>query len=284
MAQETPYVVKANGKKEPFDILKLEHSLRNADATPDTLQKITKHIIQELEDGMTTQDIYKHAFSLLHNIERRSALKYSMRRAVMDLGPSGFPFERLVAEIFKQKGYEAVTDKIVEGSCSDHEVDVVAWKPDSLIMCEAKFHGQLGLKSDLKTILYVKARFDDLSKKTYTFGAEPQPLSEGWLVTNTKFTITAIKYAECQGMKAIGWNYPLDGNLHDLIDSTGLHPLTCLHSLSDHDKKELLSKNIILCKNLVEDPSILVGLGLNDANIEAVLEEIALVGEMGIGA
>ncbi len=277
MNDQQIFITKANGKREAFDIQKLEHSLEQASAAPATIEKVVSHVLQELEDGMSTKEIYRHAFELLHKIEKKVAIRYSVRRAIMDLGPSGFPFEKYVAEIFKKLGYEAVTDQIVHGACVEHEVDVVAWKPSNLIMCEVKFHNELGMKSDLKVVLYVKARFDDLAKATYNYGGEQRALNEGWLITNTKFTISAIKYAECKNLKIVGWNYPLDGNLHDMIESAEVHPLTCLHSLSEHDKKTLIQKGIVLCKTLQKDPNILKELRLSEANIEAINEEIEFI-------
>ncbi|MDQ3076594.1 MAG: restriction endonuclease [bacterium] len=272
-------ITKANGQSEPFDIEKLGNSFKRAKVSKPVADQITHHILQELEEGMTTKEIYRHAFSLLHKLEHRTALRYSLRKAILDLGPSGFPFEQMVAEILKSLGYTTLTDQMVKGRCADHEVDVVAWKPGSLIMSEVKYHGQEGLKSDLKIVLYVKARFDDLSKMMHDYGTHPQELTEGWLVTNTKFTTTAIKYAECQNLKVIGWNYPLDGNLHDFIDAAQLHPLTCLHTLSEHDKKALLDRKIVLCKTLEEDKSILKSIGLSETNAEAVLEEIKMISQ-----
>ncbi len=277
MSTKEIFITKANGEKEPFEIEKLEESLLRAHASKNNIQQITSRIIQELEDGMSTQDIYKHAFTLLQQIEKKASIHYSLRRAVFELGPSGFPFEKLIAEVFKEKGYETKTDQMVKGHCVEHEVDVVAWKDKELVMCEAKYHSQVGMKSDLKVILYVKARFDDLAKAQFTYNAEPQTLSEGWLVTNTKFTSSAIKYAECQGIKAVGWNYPMEGSLNDLMEESNIYPLTCLHSLSDHDKKALLEKGVVVCKDLVKDETLLSSVGLSQVNIDAVKEEIALL-------
>ncbi len=279
MTEQKILITKANGSKEPFDIQKLEHSLEHAKASRASIEKVVSHILQEVEEGMTTQEIYKHAFDLLHKIEKKVALRYSLRRALMDFGPSGFPFEKYVAEIFKKLGYETITDQLVNGKCVEHEVDVVAWKPDNLTMCEVKFHNQVGLKSDLKVVLYVKARFDDLYKATFNYGGQERTLSEGWLITNTKFTISAVKYAECQNLKIVGWNYPLDGNLHDLIEMNEMHPITCLNSLSEHDKKTLIQQGVVLCKTVQQDRKLLEAIGLSSANIEAVLEEIVSLAE-----
>lgn len=268
------YVVKADGTKELFDVDKLERSLKKAGASSRTVMEIINHISDHLRNDITTHEIYKHAFELLDKEEKPIALKYSLKRAIMDLGPSGFPFEDFVAEILRKKGYTAETGKIVKGFCVEHEIDVVAWNNEKLIMIEAKFHNELGVKSDLKIALYVKARFDDLRKMTFRYGKERQ-LDEGWLVTNTKFTSTAIEYGSCQGgLRMIGWNYPPVGNLHDMILESKLHPITCLVSLNGREKKVLLDKGLVLCKSISEDPDVLAVIGLNSAKIQKVLDEI----------
>ena len=115
------------------------------------------------------------------------AVGYSIRRALLEMGPDGFPFEKLVSRLFQIWGYETLTDQTCLGTCVAHEVDVVAWKDDELSMVEAKFHNEFGLKSDLKVALYVKARYDDLAKTVFDYGGKKRILSsEGhWLVTNT---------------------------------------------------------------------------------------------------
>ncbi|MDB5194256.1 MAG: ATP-cone protein [Parcubacteria group bacterium] len=208
---------KANGQKEAFNVEKLRSSLVNSGATDDAAEKVIDHIIAELHDGMSTSDIYKHAFEILAGLNQHIAKSYSLRRAVMHIGPTGFPFEKLVAEVFKEKGYEVTTDQTVMGKCVAHEVDVVAWNEDKLIMCEAKFHNELGTKSDIKVALYVKARFDDLKHGTFDYGKPGRKLDQGILITNTKFSSTAIQYGECENLTMIGWNYPEKGNLNQMI-------------------------------------------------------------------
>ena len=186
----------------------------------------------------------------------------------------GLPFEDFVAEILRVKGFKAETGKIIRGFCVEHEVDVVAWNNEKLIMVEAKFHNELGVKSDLKIALYVKARFDDLGKMTFKYDRE-RKLDEGWLVTNTKFTSTAIEYGSCQGgMRMIGWNYPPVGNLHDMIIESKLHPLTCLTSINGREKKLFLDRGIVLCKTILDNPDLLYATGLNDVKAKKVIEEI----------
>lgn len=268
------YVLKADGTRELFDTSKLESSLKRAGASSKAVEEILGHITEGLDGEITTHEIYKRAFDLLGNIEKPIALKYSLKRAIMELGPSGFPFEDFIAEIFRGQGLEAETGKMVKGFCVEHEIDVVAWDDKKLLMVEAKFHNELGIKSDLKVILYVKARFDDLLKMKFNYGKE-RNLDEAWLITNTKFTSTAIEYGSCQGgIKMIGWNYPPVGNLHDMILESKLHPLTCLTSLNGREKKALLDQGIVLCKTISENKSLLETIGLGSEKIDSVLEEI----------
>ncbi len=274
MSNSPIYVLKANGDRELFDVKKLEYSLKRAGASSLSAEQVIEHIRQNLTQDITTHEIYHHAFELLHKEVKPVAFRYSLKRAIMELGPSGFPFEDFVAEIFRAKGFQAETGKIIRGFCVEHEVDVVAWNDEKLIMVEAKFHNVLGVKSDLKVALYVKARFEDLAKMTFHYGKD-RKLDEGWLVTNTKFTSTAIEYGSCQGgMKMIGWNYPPVGNLHDMIVEAKLHPLTCLTSMNGHEKKLFLDQGIVLCKTLRENPELLSGEGFNEVKSKKIVEEI----------
>lgn len=274
MNTEPLYVKKADGKKELFDEAKLETSLKKAGAGSLAVKQIIEHVKAHVGKETTTHEIYRHAFELLHKDEKPVAIKYSLKRAIQELGPSGFPFEDFVAEIFRERGFSAETGKIVKGFCVEHEIDVVAWNDKQLIMVEAKFHNEPGTKSDLKIILYVKARFDDLRKMTFKYGRERE-LDEAWLVTNTKFTSTAIEYGSCQGgVRMIGWNYPPVGNLHDMILESKLHPLTCLLSLNGREKKALLDQGIVLCKTLSENVNLLEAIGLKDSEAKKVLDEI----------
>ena len=153
-------------------------------------------------------------------------------------------------------------------------------------MVEAKFHNETGMKSDLKVVLYVKARFDDLRKMKFNYppashgealraGGHERDLDEAWLVTNTKFSSTAIEYGSCQGgLIMIGWNYPPVGNLHDMIIESKLHPLTCLVSMNGREKKALLDQGVVLCKTIKENPDLLSVAGMTEEEKKKVLDEI----------
>ncbi len=267
-------IVKASGVHETFDPEKLRSSLLHSGASSEATEEVIKHLVPTLHNGMTTYQIYRHAFEVLAKINRPVARSYSLRRSVMQLGPSGFPFEDFVAEILRAKGFTCLTRQTVLGGCVPHEVDVVAYNEKKLMMIEAKFHNELGTKSDLKVVLYVKGRWDDLKDNVYSYGGENRHVTDSWLVTNTKFSSTAIHYAECKDMTLIGWNYPEKGNLQQMIEEERLHPITCLTSLSDKDKKILLEAGVVLCSMIASNPSVLKNvLGRSSDSIK-VLSEI----------
>lgn len=250
-------VLKANRAREFFDKEKLIASLMHAGATEEATEKVISHILPELHNDMTTSDIYTHAFEILNEISKPIARSYSLRRAVMDLGPSGFPFEDFVAKVLEAKGFTCQTRQTVLGECVPHEVDVVAYNKEQLIMIEAKFHNELGTKSDLKVVLYIKARFDDLRENVFDYGGAKRVITDCWLITNTKFSSTAIHYGACKNLTMIGWNYPEKGSLQNMIEDEALHPITCLTSLSSSDKKTLLDKRIVLCSDIKKNPKLL---------------------------
>ncbi|MDB5239316.1 MAG: hypothetical protein JWO00_651 [Candidatus Parcubacteria bacterium] len=272
-------IIKSDGSTELFDQAKLENSLKRAGTSPEVVDDITDEIENGLENGMSTTDIYSKAFSLLRKYHRPTAVKYSIRRALFDLGPDGFPFEKFVARIFELWGYEAVTDQIVQGVCVPHEIDVVAWKGDELIMAEAKFHNVLGLKSDLKVALYVKARFDDIAETVFDYGKKERKIStEGhYLITNTKFTDMAVKYATCNNIRLISWNYPEHDNLHEIIERNGLHPITVLTTLTHQEKRDIIGRGIMTCIDLIGKPSMLHEVGIKEEGVERILTEAQAV-------
>lgn len=272
--QKEIFIIKASGEKEPFSDLKLRHSLERAGASFPIINEIINHIRNEIKDGMKTSDIYRRAFSLLRKQDRLVAGRYALKRAIMELGPSGHPFEKLVAELLRVRGFSVEVGRIVQGICVSHEIDVVAEKDDRHIMIECKFHNQPGIKSDVKVALYVQARFEDVQKQWQKQPNHGRKFHEAWLVTNTKLTSDAIQYASCVGMKAIGWSYPTDGSLQNLIESAGLHPLTCLTTLSRAHKRLLLDRGLVLCKEILENKNFLEELDLSEPRIAQIEKEI----------
>ena len=264
-------VLKENGQLEAFDASKFIYSLSRSGASDKSINQVVRIIRGELKNGMPTTEIYKHAYEHLRKIEKPAALRYSLKRAVLDLGPSGYPFEDFIGEIFKAKGFEVKTGVIMNGSCVEHEVDLVASNEKKSIVGEVKFHNELGIKSDIKVALYVNSRIEDLRK--YKAERGERPIDEGWLITNTKFTKAAVQYANCKGMKILSWTYPRFGNLQDLIEETKIHPITALTTLSRQEKNQLLTNGMVLCRNIEENIEAYKKMGITNNKLSRVLEE-----------
>ncbi len=262
-------VTKAGGEQEPFDPAKLERSLKLAGASTTMRARVLAHIMHEIRPGMMTENIYDHAFRVLSREEAVPvAARYSIKRAVFALGPSGFPFEQFIAEILRAHGWTAQTGVTLTGRCAPHEVDVLAEKKGKRIGIEAKFHNDASGKTDIKDALYVHARYEDLR----TTPLASSRVDEGWLVTNTRFTKNAIRYAQCSGLTLLGWDYPRTRGLFALIEEARVHPLTCLTTLTETEKRRFLDQKIVLCKH-VTTPHILKEFGIKPDRIPLVLEE-----------
>lgn len=276
-------ITKADGEKEVFDYEKLMRSLENSGAERSVSKDIAERISSTLVEGTTTEQIYKTAFELLKEEEKQPvAAKYSLKRAVLDLGPSGFPFEDFVSEIYRAKRYDVMTGTMVEGKCANHEVDILAHREGHTFAGEVKFHNRLGFKTDLKVALYVYARIDDI-KKNRDQHEEMYKVDDGFLITNTGFTNSVKRYAECVGLNLIGWNYPLGGGLQDLIAETALHPITCLTTLSDDEKKKLLDGKNVLCKSITNGHELLLEQGITSSRAENIMKEAAVLCQPGAG-
>lgn len=261
-------VAKADGSTETFDPNKLRNSLHRVGATDEIVELIVDEVSKELYSGIPTNEIYKRAFQHLRDHRKGVAARYSLKRAVLEFGPSGFPFEAYMSELFKAEGYTAHIDQIIQGACVEHEVDVVMEKDGHITYVEAKFHNTAGFKTDLKTSLYVKARIDDIS------AMQKEKTIRGMIVTNTKFTSKAIQYATCEGLELLGWEYPHKNTLHDRIDAAKLYPITALTSLNKREKMALLSDKKVLCTSLPHDTDALLRAGIRGKKADMVLEEV----------
>jgi len=267
-------ITKSDGTAEPFDESKLISSLRHAGAEVRVASAVARDIEKELWSGISTQEIYTRAFARLREHRRGVAARYSLKRAVMEFGPSGFPFEMYIAELFRAEGYVCEIDQIIQGACVEHEVDVVIHKEKEIVYTEAKFHNTVGFRTDLKTVLYIKARMDDIIAAHKNQKVPDGKIVSGLVVTNTKFTDIAIKYSECQGLELLGWDHPNTSNLHDRIREAGLYPVTALTTLTTREKMALLQSKIVLCKSLPERGSALREAGVVGSRADAVFEEI----------
>lgn len=267
-------ILKADGTRESFNEHKLDSSLKKAGANATQRAHVIEIIKKEIVPEMRTQDIYRKAFELLREYDDPIAAKYSLRRAVFSLGPTGFPFEDFLGKVFESEGYTTKRRLMIKGTCVTHEIDLAAYSPDHSFVAEAKFHSHQGIKSDLQTVLYSRARFLDLESKRICEDDTCGIISY-YVITNTKFTSEAIKYAECVGLNLLSWNYPHDASLRFMIERSKLYPITVLTDLSIAHKEMLLRSGIILCDELYQNKELIRSLRLPPRRYHGLMTELA---------
>lgn len=267
-------VIKATGEEQQFLEEKLRDSLKKAGASDTNVEFVIREITKYLYDGITTGEIYRKAYQLLRKKVRSNAARYSLKRAIMELGPSGYPFERFVGELFKKQGYKTEVGVVVQGRCVQHEVDVVAENDTHTVMVECKYHNAPGKNSSVQVPLYVRSRFNDIEAVWQASDANLNRQFVGYLFTNTRFTTDATDYGNCAGLRLVGWDYPRQGGLKELIEKTALYPVTVITSLNTKHKQLLLHNNILLCSELRDNPGYLDQLSLTHLQREKTLVEV----------
>lgn len=241
-------ITKASGLTEELDPAKLRNSLIRSGADPDQAGLIIDSILKEITPLSSTKKIYRVAKKYLRKVNHASGLRYSLKRALFRLGPSGYPFEKYVGEVLKNYGYQVKTGIFLEGKCVRHEIDVFALKDDEVSLIECKYHNRAGTTSDVKTAMYIHARFQDL--KPVINSQYPGKKYNGWLITNTRCTSDAVQYAECSGLLVKSWRYPEGSSLQQMIEDKKLYPVTIISGVKSRLIKTLFNHNIILLKDL----------------------------------
>lgn len=263
-------VIKATGVSEEFSEEKLRNSIRRAGIPSSIQDKVLVHVKSKLYENIPTSEVYKHITEFLNSEQPHLKAKYGLKQAIMDLGPTGYPFEDYVSEILKAKGYLTQVRSILTGKCVSHEIDVIAEKTNTeKLMIEAKFHNTSGTRTDVHVSLYTKARFDDLKEK-YKF-------DRPWIFTNTKITSDALTYALCANMGVVSWSYPQNESLRDLIENLKLYPITILPSLSQTQKQILLDNHIVLVRDICKNKDNLNVLEIDKEKRTSVIQEAELI-------
>ncbi|WP_142786128.1 restriction endonuclease [Changchengzhania lutea] len=274
MLKHEIFVKKSTEEIEPFLIQKLKQSLQSCGATKKEVDAIITQMQPSIYDGISSNEIYKKAFSILKKYNKISASRYSLKRAIFNLGPTGYPFERLVGALLKEKGYKTKVSVILNGECITHEIDVLAEKEGNVYAIECKFHSDAKASSNVKVPLYINSRFLDIQKQWNTNLKNKTHLKQGWLVTNTRFTEDALNYGKCVGLTMLSWDYPKNNGLKANIDSLALYPVTTLTTLSKKEKHQLIDKDLVLVKELINASHKMKSIGLSEKRINHVLDEV----------
>lgn len=261
----TVRVQKATHWYEPFRPEKILRSLERAGAGKDLAATVLTRLQSKVARGISTADIATRISLELDTLDRRVAARYRLRRALMELGPEGYPFEKYVGKIFSHYGYSVKIGQHIPGRCISHEIDVDAEKDGRRLMIECKYHNRRGVQSDAKVAMYTWARFEDIRDRGAAAHGGGAEFDEGWLVTNTKVTRDALAFGNCVGLKVLGWDEPHERGLQWIIESANLYPITCLPGLNSLQRRWLLQHDLLLCHEVIAQSAILPRLGFSPA-------------------
>lgn len=249
-------VRKASGKTENFNVRKLRTSLLRTGADARAVESVITEVLDTIDESTTTKDIYRTARSRLGRRSRTCSLRYTLKNALFRLGPTGYPFEHYVADIFRNYGYRTWTGQIMRGTCVSHEVDVLAVSDSKSRVMECKYHNTKGTTTDVKVALYIQSRVEDL--KGPVDRKYPGRAYGGLLVTNTRLTSDALAYAECCGLGVLSWRYPENRGLEKMIEEKKLYPVTIIQGIQAGIVRKLIGERILLLKDLLTiDPRLL---------------------------
>ena len=243
------WVIKASGETEQFDLNKIKRTCLKAGASLSLANKISREVEKRSYDGISTKEILHITLKLLGKQKPFIAARYDLKGSIFRLGPAGFAFEHLVAEILKEYGFKTKVHSMINGFCVQHEIDVVATKKNKSYMIECKYHNLSGIYTGLREALYTYARFLDL--KNGSKEGLCQKFEQPWLVCNTRFSDDAVQYSKCIGLRLIGWNYPKGKGLIEMIEKKRLYPITMIKSLDPESLDKLALSDFVLALDLL---------------------------------
>lgn len=243
-------IKKSTGETQEFSEEKIFKTSKRAGASDELASETVEEVKKKLEEGMTTDTIYENVLTCLANKDSAVAARYSLKKSIMKLGPSGFIFEKYIAAILREHGYETQTGIIMKGKCVTHEVDVFAKKGKRHIHAECKYHNHRGIRTGVKVSMYVHARSQDIIDYITKVETEEGVKHEGWLITNTQCSYDAITFAECRDLNILSWNYPREKSLRDIIEEKSLYPVTIIRKIPKKVLNNLSQANVLFAHEL----------------------------------
>ncbi|MEM4554757.1 MAG: ATP cone domain-containing protein [Candidatus Anstonellaceae archaeon] len=271
------FVKKADGTRELLDYNKIRNALRKAGANNQLADEIVDAIVPRIKNNMSTGEIYKMAYEELAQVRPGAAARFGLRNALLKLGPDGYPFETFIGALLKGRGYQTQLRQVLAGKCIQHEIDVIATRgeyeghPPTKCIIECKFHNSIHYECHIQAALYTWARYLDVKENN-------PDIKNCWLVTNTKFSMDVITYADCVGLKLLGWSFPKDESLQIRIEENKLYPITLMPSLSRRTFNLLHNTGIITIKEfLAKDDEFLRELSLGGKEILKLRHEAKMI-------
>jgi len=241
-------VTKADGSTELYNREKIFATCRKLGADEASAALVVESVERHLYEGIPTTKILgmvskyvkQHRPLLGERIDLKNAL--SLLRSKPD-------WETFVQLLFTELGYQVDRNQVIRGHCINCEIDAILRKDNEQILAEAKHHSDQHTRVDLDTCRQVRAVVEDLADG-YRQGLNDRQMTGSLIVSNTRFTEHALKYAQCRGIGCLGWNMPEGKGINTLVEQKQFYPLTMLRRLDTKTQEALGDAGIVLLKQL----------------------------------
>lgn len=242
-------VAKADGSKQLFEKGKIISTCLKMGANMETADAIARKIENKVYDGIQSRKIFTMISRELGRYMPTVRHLTDLRRALSLMKPKP-DFEKFIQLVFIEHGYEVTPNPIIRGKCVEHELDAMARKNGKTLIIEVKHHYNRHILTGLDVTRIARAIFEDISEG-YTLGLNSVNPERALVVSNTKFSDHANRYAQCRGIENLGWNTPTGRGLEKMIEDKQLFPLTYLRNLDPMVRNRIMGHGIILLKQLV---------------------------------
>jgi len=244
------FVTKADGSKQPFDRQKVYSTCLRMHATPQQANDVANKIAAKVYEGISTKKILQMIFSYLKQHRPEVGHRIDLREAI-SIMRSKPDFERFIQLLMEAEGYSVEANQIVYGRCVDHEIDAVARKNNETIYVEVKHHLQPHTFTGVGVFLEARATYEDM-QEGFKEGINKYNFNRVLVITNTKLSEHARRYADCRGISHIGWRDPPNRGLEEIVEEHNFHPVTLLRGVERKIVDRLGDAGIVLLKQLVE--------------------------------
>jgi hypothetical protein len=246
----TVHVTKFDGTRQPFDKNKIVRTCLRMGAKRAVAESIAEEIETRVYDGIETKKILQMIFRSLRKHKPVIRNQIDLRKALSLLNPAP-DFERFIQLLLSEHGYEVTPNQIIRGRCVEHEVDAVARKNGKTCIVEVKHHYKYHTPTSLDVSRISRAVFEDVTE-AYELGLNNLKIDYALIVCNTKLSEHAKRYADCRGIRHIGWSSPPNHDLQTMIEEKKLYPITFLKGLNAETRNKLAHNGVILLKQLTE--------------------------------
>ncbi|MFW9830973.1 MAG: ATP cone domain-containing protein [Candidatus Thorarchaeota archaeon] len=243
-------VVKWDGRTEEFQAEKIVRTLTRMGAPQAVAEDIAEEIEETIEEGMTTKEVYNLALEALESHKEIIEFRRDLKDGLARIG-TGLDFEAYVRLLLTEYGYKVSSNLVLQGACISHEIDAIAERGNETVYVEVKHHSVLERYTPFEVTLAAKAKWDDL-KAGCEQGLNDCTFDRVMIVTNTRLTLHAQRYAECVGIDHFGWNIPRGRGIDWFIETKKLYPVTILRTITEEERDQLYAQRILTLKQLVQ--------------------------------